>query len=532
MIFFFLLLVRSPSTFGSVTVTSTGSKFTADAASFGKPFSYGLEYMARVQEFPHDPHLCANFQTNVDHTSPGNTQTLSEMLRGRSNSHIEQMFNNPQNEVFDERSKIIVPTDGTPVAILALRGQCTYEQKALAASRLVPEGVVHFVIVYDDQPDKHLIRMTKDGDTNDAITDKIGLTFISQDDGLQLKRAVNWQPDNERRMGGPHILLSSHSRFFLSFQTTFAKWAAILCLSFICAASCLCILGSDNTPPDNQVVVSDGSNPGRYRHGLRLLNEEEVKELPEVEFGSVELADNESSSGKETPDTKDKVSSKTKEEKKKKHKEKNPASAEGNTDPESLIKSDSSQCSKSGEIIEGAKVIATVIAPPTYCGDTIEYFHSCSCSICLEDYEPCETIRILPCQHAFHSDCIIPWLTDRSPTCPLCKAMFEVTREGDVDDGGNDDEGDDNASQQSIRTRTMLAFGMSLPSPPTIEQNPTEEINNNTPSSSILNRLPNFFRRNRNIPVITQTNSNNNSVTENENAQSDLQQPLLGRNEI
>ncbi len=32
---------------------------------------------------------------------------------------------------------------------------------------------------------------------------------------------------------------------------------------------------------------------------------------------------------------------------------------------------------------------------------------------------------------AFHSQCIIPWLTERSPTCPLCKALMEVEREGD-----------------------------------------------------------------------------------------------------
>jgi len=37
------------------------------------------------------------------------------------------------------------------------------------------------------------------------------------------------------------------------------------------------------------VVVNEGTNPGRYRHGLRLLNEDEVKDLPEVEFGTAEL---------------------------------------------------------------------------------------------------------------------------------------------------------------------------------------------------------------------------------------------------
>jgi len=45
-----------------------------------------------------------------------------------------------------------------------------------------------------------------------------------------------------------------------------------------------------------------------------------------------------------------------------------------------------------------------------------------SCSICLEDFEEGEKLRVLPCGHQFHSDCIEQWLTTRpSPVCPLCK---------------------------------------------------------------------------------------------------------------
>ena len=43
------------------------------------------------------------------------------------------------------------------------------------------------------------------------------------------------------------------------------------------------------------------------------------------------------------------------------------------------------------------------------------------CAICLEEFEPKEKVRVLPCGHKFHEDCLIPWLTERHASCPLCK---------------------------------------------------------------------------------------------------------------
>lgn len=39
----------------------------------------------------------------------------------------------------------------------------------------------------------------------------------------------------------------------------------------------------------------------------------------------------------------------------------------------------------------------------------------------MTDLEPGDPIRILPCRHAFHPECIDEWLL-RSPLCPLCKS--------------------------------------------------------------------------------------------------------------
>lgn len=41
------------------------------------------------------------------------------------------------------------------------------------------------------------------------------------------------------------------------------------------------------------------------------------------------------------------------------------------------------------------------------------------CSICTEDFEKGEDVRVLPCNHKFHPACIDPWLLNVSGTCPL-----------------------------------------------------------------------------------------------------------------
>jgi len=50
------------------------------------------------------------------------------------------------------------------------------------------------------------------------------------------------------------------------------------------------------------------------------------------------------------------------------------------------------------------------------------------CSICLEDYVDGAMLKILPCAHKFHNECIKAWL-HRNATCPLCKhVLYEQPR--------------------------------------------------------------------------------------------------------
>ncbi|ORX56903.1 hypothetical protein DM01DRAFT_1238084 [Hesseltinella vesiculosa] len=44
-----------------------------------------------------------------------------------------------------------------------------------------------------------------------------------------------------------------------------------------------------------------------------------------------------------------------------------------------------------------------------------------ACVICLDDFTQGDTVRKLPCGHEYHCECIDPWLTIKSASCPLCK---------------------------------------------------------------------------------------------------------------
>jgi hypothetical protein len=44
-----------------------------------------------------------------------------------------------------------------------------------------------------------------------------------------------------------------------------------------------------------------------------------------------------------------------------------------------------------------------------------------SCAICIESLEPADKVAVLPCGHFYHHVCVLPWLTERQATCPLCK---------------------------------------------------------------------------------------------------------------
>lgn len=58
----------------------------------------------------------------------------------------------------------------------------------------------------------------------------------------------------------------------------------------------------------------------------------------------------------------------------------------------------------------------TYSRPSSWC----EAVESDNCAVCLEPFNHNQCLRVLPCGHEYHRDCVDPWLVLHH-TCPLCK---------------------------------------------------------------------------------------------------------------
>ncbi|MCJ1398887.1 hypothetical protein MMC11_002088, partial [Xylographa trunciseda] len=50
-----------------------------------------------------------------------------------------------------------------------------------------------------------------------------------------------------------------------------------------------------------------------------------------------------------------------------------------------------------------------------------------TCSVCTDEFVKGQDVRVLPCNHKFHPECIDPWLLNVSGTCPLCRVDLRPT---------------------------------------------------------------------------------------------------------
>jgi hypothetical protein len=457
-----LLAHLIPLAEATVTVLQTGKSYPSVQESHFLLMEYGAEYSAKLQTNFEDPHLCSE-------------------------------------------TKFIQPSDSSPVVLIGKLGGCSIVQKATIASRLTPAEKVKFMILYnpedgddDDDYETNAQPLQSDWDEildsfsiekqnlqehrklslgNDYPQVKVVVLYVSYKTGQALMEQLRDLSPAAIERGGLSVVLDSYQGWIPGYNDydSVSVWDLVLivALSFMCCLSLTCLFGNNVRSAGVEIVEEDDEErrlPGRYRHNLRLLNRDEVECLPEVVFGLRNVLDG----------NKDDDSSHMKKEQ--------------STDIEEAQQSTELSITEEGTAqYPCAPRLATNnnadvdesdgIEQQSCSGNSCnEHFVDISCTICLDDYEDGDKLRVLPCQHAFHSECIVPWLIDRSPTCPLCKALLEVEREEDffvsddessIEESGADNgetvENEDEGNTPRTRIRFLPTWYTSLIGEPSTE---------------------------------------------------------------
>ncbi|KAI7855657.1 hypothetical protein BDC45DRAFT_505570 [Circinella umbellata] len=72
------------------------------------------------------------------------------------------------------------------------------------------------------------------------------------------------------------------------------------------------------------------------------------------------------------------------------------------------------------------------------------------CLVCLDDFIPKQSVRVLKCCHVFHQECVDRWLCETHNSCPVCRGV-------PVEDNNN------NTTTTTTATATATTSSSSLP---------------------------------------------------------------------
>lgn len=356
----------------------------------------------------------------------------------------------------NKRANVTIPVDGLPVALLVRGGGgCSLQQKVdFALQNIDPPGLVKYMILNDatttteeellllpahqqEHPEPVFssalvspsIPLTlREDDKDDAILQLyiLRVSFKTEYDLLYYLFHVH---PSVKQQGGPRITLDSRtSTNSLFWDGQKAVWITLGVLIAACAGSFLVITIGVNTNgngggfwwwADEEANAAAQQHQHPVRQPRRRLTREQVKRMfPIYRFDGTQLVPViVSSSMSSWPVSKHSV-----------------PSGVGNPLHEPLLP-DPAQDDRLRQ--------QEFIPVPTPLELEV-------CSICLDEYEPGDKLRCLPCNHAFHSKCVGKWLAERSATCPLCKTDMWVEEE--VAEGG--EEGDNTTAHDSERNNT------------------------------------------------------------------------------
>jgi Ring finger domain len=293
--------------------------------------------------------------------------------------------------------------------------------KAYVAMKAFP--VISHMIVYDNELSGALVSMQE---TTSADNVTLGMLFISHRAGAILRMALENQTLEVMEAGGPIVHLNGLDP--LSDPPSLQTWILITMSGFFCFVvvfGCILVFVQLGIIPVNgagQIILSQEA----LRRSRRLLTMEEVARL---QVGG-DL-----------------------------HSQVAPSSAITQPSEESAEGLDNEGRQKTTiDNPEGAEA-AQIPALHT----DAEEDHSCA--VCLDDLDLCtigepgtSTTLCLPCKHKFHVDCIVPWLTERHATCPLCK--FDVMQFIiDLNEKSTPSRTQSTLSRCKERARNLMRFG-------------------------------------------------------------------------
>lgn len=320
------------------------------------------------------------------------------------------------------------------IAIFVSRGECSFETKARNARKIQKNVTsrLRYVIVYNNDRNfaNDLVVMSASSpDEELEDLNNLGLIFVSTSTGSAIRRKISklsesigesafflsadsggWRmPLLVERLpptqSGPQPPFASGGNGGGSNGASTFYWLRFVLFALLVVAPCFRafylwyggggrlifrrndrgrITGLQYVRPQPYWFAGGPVSDSTNQHETELLTEEQVLALPEIDYQPP------------SPDT---------------------TEAEVvSSDVEEQVAADEEQPPMNAqESIEGG--------PPVNGEEEENFKTSCTtCSICIDDFEEGERIRLLPrCRHAFHTDCIMPWLTERQGSCPLCK---------------------------------------------------------------------------------------------------------------
>lgn len=239
------------------------------------------------------------------------------------------------------------------------------------------------------------------------------------------------------------------------------------------------------------VGVRNGTVVGRRRTSIVLLSEEGVKNLPMIEYGVDNVQDvvaryrqSISSDWKEDETNNDNVDNKSW--KRWYHNDHHHVGGRFCNDNDDIIVESQDKQTEQDLIVAA--------------------YGSCiTCSICICDFEHGEKLRLLPeCGHVFHTECIMPWLTGKKNSCPLCQRKVKASDE-DMERGEEDT---DTTAGQMISVMSLMSGQVRNDHPPinisgSLEQSDApggEESNDDDLSTSTMD-LSNRYQEGGNTMV-------------------------------